>query len=170
MSDGIFQIPAQLTKIQSMSNGTTEMETKKGVRIKIDEDDVQELQKYNWYIGSHGYAMASVEGKHRLMHRVILSAPPHLQVDHINGNRLDNRKNNLRLCTQQENKYNSKNRWDSTTGLRGVMWDKRRKKYLVQVRASKKIVYSKRFSDIKEAVTARNEVVKKYHGEFARLV
>lgn len=75
--------------------------------------------------GSDGYAIVKLHGKYRRLHRILLNAPNHLEVDHINGNRIDNRLSNLRLVTHQDNGRNLKLRKDNTSGRVGVCKGKR---------------------------------------------
>lgn len=82
-----------------------------GQAVLIDAEDAIPLSRYSWAATySRGkqipYAKAKIDGKNIRMHRLLLNAPTNLQVDHINGNSLDNRKENLRLCTHRENQQN----------------------------------------------------------------
>ncbi len=100
------------------------------------------------------------------MHRVITDAPKGIYVDHINGNALDNRRANLRLCTNSENVHNCGMRPDNTSGCRGVDWHKQRGKWRVRLKSHgirKDLGF---YSDIKDAVIARKAAEGKYVGEF----
>lgn len=88
----------------------------KGV-VLVDDADFELVSPYRWALGSHGYATAyvkgscrKVDGKYRtqqvLMHRLIAGAPKGKQVDHVNHNKLDNRRANLRLASSSENMMN----------------------------------------------------------------
>jgi hypothetical protein len=88
----------------------------------VDDEDYEELNKYNWYYSYQGYA---VRTNHRLnkciyMHRIIMNPLDYKQVDHINHNKLDNRKENLRICDRFQNLQNSKIRLDNKSGIKGV--------------------------------------------------
>lgn len=74
----------------------------------VDPDFLAEMRGHRWHLGSNGYARRNLNGKAILMHRVIVGLSPAdgLQVDHINRNRLDNRRANLRIVTHQENHQN----------------------------------------------------------------
>lgn len=91
----------------------------------IDEDDYEEASKYLWYISKEGYATNRLVGT---LHRVLMKYPEG-DIDHINRNKLDNRRCNLRICTPQENAMNCPKRKNNTTGYKGVRFDKRNKKY-----------------------------------------
>jgi len=79
----------------------------KGLKFKIDDEDFERVSQYSWSASITGnnkiYLHAMVEGKSARLHRFIMNAPSDKEVDHINGNSLDNTRNNLRLCTKKEN-------------------------------------------------------------------
>ena len=79
------------------------------------------------------------------MHRVIINAPKDMQVDHINGNRLDNRRCNLRLATDGQNMGNSKIPRHNTSGFKGVSWDKRREQWEAYISKKDKKIHLGRF-------------------------
>jgi hypothetical protein len=74
----------------------------------VDDEDYDNLSNFKWYVstytGKHPYAIADIDKRRTSMHRYILNAPPHLVVDHINHETLDNQRSNLRLLTQTANK------------------------------------------------------------------
>jgi hypothetical protein len=90
-------------------------------------------------------------------------------VDHINGNSLDNRKQNLRICTRQQNICNAKKGVDCTSQYIGVSWDKSRNLWRVAIMFSRRSIYLGRFKIERDAATAYNEAAAKLFGEFARL-
>ena len=75
------------------------------------------------------------------MHRVITKCPKGKQVDHINGDGLDNRKANLRICTVNENNKNAKMRKDNKSGYKGVSWYPNRHKWRCVIFVNKKQIY-----------------------------
>jgi len=111
---------------------------------------------------------------HRLSFLYVLSALPEDQVDHINGNGLDNRWINLRPVTGHENHRNSRLSSNNTSGHIGVSWQKYKNKWQVQIRANKKPIHLGYFLNIVDAVKARKEAEKKYgyhenHGQVREL-
>lgn len=74
--------------------------------FQVDEQDAETVMKHKWFIMSTGYAATTIDNQTVLLHRFLTKCPENLVVDHINHNRLDNRRANLRICTQQENTKN----------------------------------------------------------------
>lgn len=140
-----------------------------GELIIVDNEDFGALSKILWYksSGTSEYIYAFNENFGSL-HRYILKAPDYLDVDHINGNTLDNRRKNLRLATKQENKLNSKVRSDSTTGYKCI--SKNKNGYYCLIQKGKIKYRSKTFITLKECVDHYNEEVIKLHGEFSKLI
>jgi len=108
----------------------------KGRYALVDLDDARRLGKYSWYYGFRGYAMRSKKmpsgtRKTVSMHREILGAKDHEEVDHINGDRLDNRRSNLRVLGRSANLHNRGAYGPS--GLKGVSWDKRKQKWRAEI-------------------------------------
>jgi len=99
--------------------------------------------------------------------RLILNAPIDKEIDHINGDKLDNRKINLRIVSDAQNKLNHLVSKNSTTGITGVNFHKTNKRWVTQLSFGKKKVVYKSFLNFEDAVNARKEAEKKYFGEFA---
>lgn len=133
----------------------------------IDDIDFEDISPHRWHFDTDGYVKRSFRTGKRVsmmtMHRQIMKAPKGLLVDHINFNLSDNRRSNLRLCTANQNQWNTKPR-NKYKGLKkkGNGWE-------VYVTAYKKRNYIDSFKNETDASKAYNEAVKKYHGEFAYL-
>ena len=98
--------------------------------IKVDDADYPLLARFRWIVSDTGYALTQIRGqKHIRMHHLVYGAMPKgkLVIDHLNNDRLDNRRSNLRLCTMKDN---ARNRKDTI----GYCFDKSRQKYIVQYR------------------------------------
>lgn len=94
----------------------------------VDDEDYPLLSRFKWYVSDNGYATTQVRDlKHLKMHHLVWGAieQKKLVIDHLNNNRLDNRKSNLRLCSQKDNSDNREN-------VKGYCWDKTRRKYIVR--------------------------------------
>jgi hypothetical protein len=107
------------------------------------------------------------------MHRVILERMlghgDFAHTDHISGDGYDNRRQNLRPATAEQNGSNRKTQVNSTSGYVGVTWNTRIKRWRVRLQASGRRMNLGHYKDKKEAALAYNEAAKKYHGEFAVL-
>jgi hypothetical protein len=141
-----------------------------GKRAKVDDEDYEELSKRKWSC-NNGYAKSYFSYENGIqtylwMHREILNAPKDKQVDHINGDGLDNRKENLRLCTCVENIWNRGLQKNNTSGYRGVYWHIN--KWQARIGVKGRRILLGRFDSPAEASKAYNEATQKYHGEFAR--
>jgi hypothetical protein len=94
---------------------------------------------------------------------------PGLQVDHINGNTLDNRKFNLRICTAAENTKNTKLKSSNTSGYKGVAWHTGTNKWRAYIVLDNRQKHLGLFKTKEEAALSYNEAALKYHKSFARL-
>ena len=133
----------------------------------VDDADYEWLNQYKWQCGAD--RMIRTHGSNTLMHRLIMDAPRHLEVDHIDGNRLNNQRSNLRLCNSSQNKCNRGPRKDNKSGYKGVSWHKQNQKWTVRIKPpyEKKYLSLGCYHDIAEAAQAYDEAAKKYHGEYA---
>lgn len=139
----------------------------------VDDEDYEEISKYKWYVAGSkkSYACRQFQLKrvkhYVYMHRQIMGEPNGMVVDHINGDTLDNRKENLRPCTIAQNMINSKLAKSNSTGEKCVYFHKLKNKWYVRTRVCGKDTFRGYFEKKEEAVVARDEVFKG-HGEFAR--
>jgi hypothetical protein len=124
------------------------------------------------YITEHGYRKIRVEKKQEYEHRIVFLMhhgflPKHL--DHIDGNKLNNKIENLREATHSQNMMNVKIKKNNTSGTKGVCFDKQRKKWLVRITIQNKDIHLGRFDDLELAELVAIEGRDKYHKSFARL-
>lgn len=137
----------------------------------VDDKDYGLVSKYKWTYRKPGYAhkhIPKTKSDSISLHRFILNPPKNKEVDHINGNGLDNRRSNLRICSRLENCKNKGFSKNNKSGFKGVHWNKTLKYWVTQVTANGK-VFTK-YSHTKEVAARKyNELAKKYHGEFALL-
>lgn len=103
-------------------DGTWNIETSHGDMILVDEEDLDLAMRYSWCVNGSGYAHAHIDHKWIPIHRYLLGiTDPAVTVDHINGNTLDNRRSNLRVCSQAENVLNKRIGKNNTSGHAGVV-------------------------------------------------
>jgi hypothetical protein len=140
----------------------------KGMVASIDDDDFEKVNKYSWHCTSHGYAAARINNKIVYMHRYIMNSQG-AEIDHIDNDRLNNKKQNLRSCKHIDNIRNSKTPKNSTTGYKGVTFAKWAGLYRAHIIADGNNHSLGYFKDAKEAAISYNKAAIKYFGEFAKL-
>lgn len=131
--------------------------------IIIDLEDVENLKKYTWSLTPDGYARTKINKKHFLMHRIIMKCPSNKVIDHINRNRLDNRKSNLRICTILENCHNKNIPTNNKSGFAGVIFNKKSKKWKAYIMCNGINYHLGFYLDKKEAIQARKKAELKYN-------
>ena len=136
----------------------------KGQFALVDNDDFEILNKYHWQYNAKTGAEAKI-----LMHRIVIKAPKDTIVDHIDRNRLNNKKSNLRLCTTEQNNHNTGMFKNNTSGYKGVNWNKREKVWKASITKNNKRVGLGVFKTAREAAIAYNNAVIKLRGEFGWL-
>jgi len=149
--------------------------------ILIDDEDYDKIKGYTWSIALRGrlsktfyisgYKHKSGRNAYRpFLHRLIMDCPDGFCVDHINGNALDNRKQNLRICTQQQNSFNSNKQNIKTSSVyKGVTFDKARNKYQAQIKINYKHKIIGRYETEDQAAIAYNIAALENFGEYAKL-
>jgi len=139
----------------------------------VDDEDYEELSKHRWYYGN-GYAVrhATRESKKQpkiYMHIIIMGTESGLELDHISGDALDNRRENLRHVTHQQNLHNKAPNKRGSSQYKGVHWQKDRKRWHSCIMMDGKSVNLGRYKSEQDAAMAYNEAATKYFGEYARL-
>lgn len=151
------------------------IELSRGKQVLVDDEDFEKINKHKWYAHSSGgrwYAVRTIWGKHRrmiYMHREVLDTPKHCHTDHINGNSIDNRKYNLRVCNSQQNSFNRISPTKSNkTGIKGTCWNVNAKKFSAQIVIDRKKTHLGYFTVLGDADQAYREAEFKQFGDFAR--
>lgn len=145
--------------------------------VIIDTEDWDKVKQYHWHINLNGnnfYVVTdicNIEGHSILrLHRLVLNLLDNkIEIDHKFHNTLDNRKENLRICTHKNNSRNVKRFKNNVSGYKGVYWRKDTKKWQVSIRYGNKLIHLGYFTDILEAAKKYNYAAIKYFGEFACL-
>ena len=136
------------------------------------------LNKFHWFIDGNDkkfYVVRTIlltngKRKYSRLHRELMQPKGNLLVDHKNGNTFDNRLDNLRLATHQQNSYNrSKTKSKTSSRFIGVHLEKNTNQWKVQINHQGKTIFIGRYDSEIEAARAYDRAALKYHGEFARL-
>jgi len=160
--------------IESKTYGTHE--------VLLDDEDYEWAKEYNWHLNIQRNETAIVpkyyarrrigldatgKQKNILLHREILKPIKRQVTDHINGNTLDNRKENLRMCDKNQNQANRRKYKTNTSGFKGVIYDKRQKRKPWIAQCQKVCLGS--FTTKEEAARAYDKRAVEVFGEFAQL-
>lgn len=136
----------------------------------IDDEDYELISRYRWVYSSKGYAITHnpIDGRQWIwMHRIIMGTPNGSQTDHINRNKLDNRKINLRVCSASQNRINASSSKTFSSKYRGVSWNTLKKKWTSQIQLHGKRIFIGRFQSEIHAAMAYDIWAKELHKEFA---
>jgi hypothetical protein len=154
----------------------------RGLCALVDDEDYELVKDISWHgkinkwkngntwIYARG-ALKLPDGKFKLvyMHRLIVDAPSNVFVDHINGNTLDNRRENLRFCTFTQNRYNSKPDSGSKSEYKGVYWCAKSNKWEARITVNGQVKSYGRYDDKVIAAHVYDGAAITHFGEFARL-
>lgn len=156
----------------------TEVVLVSGRDVLVDDEGLALLRGGGWivkinngnpYVGRNIHDGRRVV-RHEVLHRILMRCPDDRMVDHINGNTLDNRRVNLRICDHAENMKNRRIHSNNRSGVKGVYRDATEKniRWRAQIRVEGKKICIGSFASPEEAEAAYLEASKRYHGEFSR--
>jgi len=154
-----------------------EIQLTKGQFAIVDDEMYDYLNQWKWFANNHNgkfYVVRNITVSNNkqnkiYMHRLILKPEKNMVIDHLNGDGLDNRKCNLRICTHAENMRNSKISINNKSGYKGVSYQENRNNYRAQIKFNNKTINIGDFIDPIDAARAYNDAALKYHGEFANI-
>jgi hypothetical protein len=165
--EGVVVLVRQEYKIIQLTNGG---------ECLVDIDDYKYISQFNWHRKKDGYAARTVfsNGKFKTirMHREILglsNSSRNIFVDHVNHNRLDNQKINIRIVTPSQNAANARKKSTNKSGYKGVHWCKEQEKWRVSIRVDGKLINIGRFKNLDDAALMYNKKAQELFGEFAYL-
>ena len=138
--------------------------------VTFDTEDYDKIKEYRWSKSGKTHVQCSKWNGTKYVtlyiHRLIMDCPDGMVVDHINGDKLDNRKCNLRVCTQQENSWNARISSRNKYGYKGVYFDARNNSYTARVNIGKKTHHIGSFKTLTDAINARLTWEMEHWGEF----
>lgn len=164
----LIELDGRLARLVPVWNGFTAL---------VDETDAEEMMHFAWHV-SKGYRTKYARSKIRdsagrwlsvSMHRMIMKSPVGIEIDHINGNGLDNRRSNLRFATHSQNAAYSGLRITNQTSYKGVHFRSDRGYFRMTVRCGSERIRRNGFSNAEEAARAYDEEALRLFGDFAVL-
>ena len=143
----------------------------KGVAL-VDDEDFEMLNQYKWFNNGTGYAITKIKKNNKqvnkLMHLFIIDTPKDMQTDHIDRNKLNNQKFNLRIVTRSQNTMN-RPKYKGTSKYKGVYYNKQNKNWVARIKLNKKQITIGSYEDEKDAALAYNEKAIELFKEYAYL-
>jgi hypothetical protein len=143
-----------------------EIQLTRGKIAIVDNEDYDMLSQFNWCYSQVGYAVSRIDNKVRYLHRILLGENS-LYVDHINRNKLDNRRSNLRVCDGTQNNANIPKPKTNTSGYKGVHWAKNAGKWVAQIWVRGEYNYLGLIEDVSDAAMEYDRAATENFGEFA---
>lgn len=138
-------------------------DNKEIARTLIDLDDIEKCKQYKWYL--HGEYACNSKTK-TMLHRFLLDVPEDMIIDHINRDKLDNRKENLRVCTYKDNNRNMSRRKNVQSVNRGV-YKSSKNGWVARIKVNEKDIYLGTYNSLQDAIAARQQAEIDYFGDFA---
>ena len=144
--------------------------TSNGEEFYFDLEDYDKIKDYSWHIDSRGYVVTRIDNDKRILflHRVVMNAKENEVIDHRFGSDYlyDNRKFNLRRCTQSNNLMNRIISSNNRSGITGVCYSKERNMWRAYITVNRKQINLGNFKNKEDAIQTRLEAEKKYFGEY----
>ena len=137
----------------------------------VDDEDYEKINRQKWCACRYRKTFYAIRKKNNTnstvyMHRLIMNMTDNRKIDHRDNNGLNNQKENLRVCSDSENKCNRGKTCVNSVGFKGVT--PRRKKFVAQIRKNNKNYYLGIFSSVEEAASAYDKAANLLHGDFAK--
>lgn len=136
--------------------------------VLVDDNDFDLVLKTSWHVDKMGYARGKIKGKKIFMHRLIMKASdPTVYVDHINGNPLDNRKQNLRLASNSQNQANRQKHKNHSSKYRGVTFNRKSNKWQAGIKVNGKSIHLGLHIIEEDAAEAYRKAAEFYFGDYS---
>lgn len=136
------------------------------IEFTFSPEDYDKIKNHSWYLSNNGYIQTRINDKIVGIHRLIMGVNDDKCVDHIDHDTLNNKRENLRICSIQENTFNQLNRDDSISGRIGVVPTKNGEKWVAQIGYNGNNIRLGTFENKEDAIKARRQAEEKYFGEF----
>ena len=143
-----------------------------GREFYFDKDDYDYIKNFYWRVHNHKYVSTAIYDKNTKrvsevqLHNFLMNPLPNQEVDHINHNPLDNRKQNLRVVSIAQNQMNAVISTRNTSGVKGVDWDKKTNKWRSRISVNGKRISLGLFDTFELAKKARKDAETKYYGKY----
>lgn len=134
----------------------------------ISFEDFSKINNLNLYVSIQGGRPYLVDNKGKKLHHYLFKTIKGLEIDHINLDTLDNRRNNIRYCTHQQNQINQSLQRNNTSGVSGVSFYSPRNKFRSRIKVSQKDIHLGYYDTFENAVQARNVAMECMFGQYAR--
>ncbi len=153
-----------------------EIQLTRGMVALVDDEDYEWLNRWRWnaHTDHNGFVYATRHKSRRdgggtvRMHRLIINTSEKEEIDHIDGNGLNNSRSNLRPCTHSQNAHNSGLQRNNRSGFKGVSWDSAKHRWRAEIAINRKHIFLGYFRDPIMAAYAYDDIARKYFGEFAK--
>lgn len=174
----MYAMPEGLGRAWGGERDMKEIELTQGKVALVDDSDFDFLNQWNWWLKADRYNFYATRETTRrspfprrtiLMHRLIMTCPTNMEVDHIDGNGLNNTRSNLRVCTHHQNSANRRKKVSSSSRFKGVSWKEKDKRWESRIGVGNKVVYLGQFKIEEEAALAYDRIAKEWRGEYACL-
>lgn len=139
----------------------------KGYKTIVDDADYELIKAYKWRVveaNGKAYAVTWMNGRHVYLHRYLMNSPEGKLIEFINGDRLDNRRENIRAVTKTQKQRSKNLSANNTTGYKGVSFNKKAGKYKASIRHKGKLIYLGLFPTAEKASEAYNRKARKLIG------
>ena len=147
-----------------------------GKEAIIDKEDIDKVSQYTWFAVKNGCRYATTAARNAenrvvniAMHRLIMDNPVGFEIDHVDGDGLNNTKLNLRLATRQQNAFNLKKPKNNTSGFKGVSWCQASNRWKATISVNRVRHHLGFYNTKEQAYQAYCQASERFHGEFGRI-
>ena len=141
--------------------------TEEGRCFYFDIEDYEKIKDFYWRFDKDGYVVSVKNKVKYILHRFVMDCPAEKFIDHINHNKNDNRKTNLRIVTLSQNNMNKQIQSNNTSGVTGVAWHDKDQRWLAYIKKNRQTIRLGEFISFDEAVAVRKAAEDKYFGEYS---